>query len=159
MKIWERIKDQRIREETSVGEEQFGFKPGRGTTEAVFTLRQMMGKHLEKQKGLHIVFIDLEKEYDSVPRQEVWRCMRLKGTPEKYVRLVQDMYEGAKTQVRSSVGLTEWIPVRVGLHQGSALSPYLFDLIMDVLSQGIRAQSPWRILLADDIVLCSTKRG
>ncbi|XP_066982162.1 uncharacterized protein [Macrobrachium rosenbergii] len=62
-------------------------------------------------------------------------------------------------QVRSSIGLTEWIPVRVGLHQGSALSPYLFDLIMDVLSQGIRGKSPGCMLLADDIVSCSTNRG
>ena len=158
MKLWERIMDQRIREETSVGEEQFGFMPGKGTTDAVFALRQMMEKHREKQRGLHIVFIDLEKAYDRVPRQEVWRCMRTKGTPEKYVRLVQDMYEGARTQVKSSVGLTGSIPVRVGLHQGSALSPYLFDLIMDVVSQGIRDPSPWCMLFADDIMICSTDR-
>ncbi|XP_066987440.1 uncharacterized protein [Macrobrachium rosenbergii] len=68
------------------------------------------------------------------------------------------MYEGAKTQVRSRVGLTEWIPVRDGLHHGSALSPYLFDLIMDVLSQGIRDQSPC-CMFPDGIVLCSTNRG
>ena len=40
-----------------------------------------------------MVFIDLEKAYDRVPRQEVWRCMREKGVPEKYVMIVQDMYE------------------------------------------------------------------
>ena len=158
MKLWERIMDERIREETSVGEEQFGFMPGRGTMDAVFALRQVMEKYREKQKGLHMVFIDLEKAYDRVPRQEVWRCMREKGTPEKYVRLVQDMYEGAKTKVKSSVGLTGSIPVRVGLHQGSALSPYLFDLVMDVISQEVRDQSPWCMMFADDIVICSTDR-
>ena len=68
------------------------------------------------------------------------------------------MHEGAKTQVRSSVGLTGSIPVRVGLHQGSALSPYLFDLIMDVVSQGIRDPPPWCMLFADDIMICSTDR-
>ena len=52
-----------------------------------------------------------------VPRQEVWRCMREKGVPEKYVMIVQDMYEGARTWVKSSVALTDMIPVCVGLHQ------------------------------------------
>ena len=158
MKLWERIMDLRIREETSIGEEQFGFMPGKGTTDAVFILRQIMEKHREKKEGLHVVFIDLEKAYDRVPRQEVWRCMRAKGTPEKYVKLVQDMYEGAKTQIRSSVGLTGWIPVRVGLHQGSALSPYLFNLVMDVTSYTVRDQAPWCILYADDIMICDTSR-
>ena len=49
-----------------------------------------------------MVFIDLEKAYDRVPRQEVWRYMREKGVPEKYVVIVQDMYEGARTRVKSS---------------------------------------------------------
>ena len=61
MKIWERIIDRRLREETTIGDEQFGFMPGRGTTDAIFAVRQLMEKHREKQKGLHMVFIDLEK--------------------------------------------------------------------------------------------------
>ena len=45
--------------------------PGRGTTDAIFAVRQLMEKHREKQKGLHImVFIDLEKTYDRMPSQE-----------------------------------------------------------------------------------------
>ena len=58
--------------------------------------------------------------------------------PEKYVMIVQDMYEGARTRVKSSVGLTAKIPVGVGLHQGSSLIPYLFAMIMDVLAHGIK---------------------
>ena len=90
MKIWERIIDRRLREETTIGDEKFGFMPGRGTTDAIFAVRQLMEKHREKQKGLHMVFIDLEKAYDRVPRQEIWRYMREKGVPEKYVMIVQD---------------------------------------------------------------------
>ena len=117
-----------------------------------------MEKHREKQKGLHTVFIDQEKAYDRVARQEVWRCIREKGVSENYVRIVQDMYEVARTRVKSSVVLTDKIPVSVGLHQGSSLSPYLFAMIMDVLACGIRDLSPWCMLYADDIVLCGTRR-
>ncbi|KAI5748378.1 hypothetical protein M8J77_024911 [Diaphorina citri] len=153
MKLYERIVDKRLRRETEVSEEQFGFMPGRGTTDAVFALRQMMEVH--RDNNLYgTLFIDLEKAYDRVPREEIWKCMRAKGTPEKYVRIVRDMYEDAVTKVRSSVGVTEEIPVQVGLHQGSALSPYLFDLIMDVLTEDVRKKAPWCMMFADDIVLC-----
>ncbi|GKD81028.1 ataxia telangiectasia mutated family protein [Tanacetum coccineum] len=63
------------------------------------------------------------------------------------------MYDGAKTRIRSSVGNTEFFPVEVGLHQGSAISPYLFALILDELSRGIQENIPWSMVFADDIVL------
>ena len=92
-----------LREEPTIGDEQFGCMPGRGKTEAIFAVRQHMEKHQGKQTGLHMVFMDLEKACDRVPRQNVWRCMREKGVPEKCVRIIQDMNEGATTQVKSSV--------------------------------------------------------
>ena len=158
MKVWERIIEGRLRQETVISEEQFGFMPGRGTTDAIFALRQLMEKCRERQAELHIAFIDLEKAYDRVPRQEVWRCMRRKGTPEKYVRLVKEMYERAETTVRCSVGRTEGFKVKVGLHQGSALSPYLFNLVMDVMVETVKKEAPWSMMFADDIVLCETTR-
>ncbi|XP_069989458.1 uncharacterized protein [Penaeus vannamei] len=68
------------------------------------------------------------------------------------------MYEGARTRVRTSVGTTGWISVRVGLHQGSSLSPYLFDLIMDVLAEGVKEQTPWCMMIADDIFIANTSK-
>ena len=65
--------------------------------------------------------------------------MRVKGVPEKYVRLVQDMYEGVRTLVRSSGGETEEFKVKVGLHQGSALRPYL---VMDVIADELKKSQP-----------------
>nr|GEW71481.1 hypothetical protein [Tanacetum cinerariifolium] len=97
MKLWERVIERRLRSETMVSENQFGFMSGRSITE--------------------------------------------------------DMYEGAKTRVRSSVGNTKLFFVEVGLHQRSAISPYLFALILDELPQGIQKNIPWSMVFADDIVL------
>ena len=126
---WICIIGARIESETEIAENQFGFIKGRQTSDAIFALKQLAEKYREKGKGLYMAFIDLEKAYDRVPRSEVWRCMREKGVSEKYVRLVKDMYDGAESHVKSCVGPTDNFTIRVGLHQGSALSPYLFDLI------------------------------
>ncbi|KAK3558663.1 hypothetical protein QTP86_023102, partial [Hemibagrus guttatus] len=104
------------------------------------------------------VLENLEKAYDRVPREELWYCMRKSGVAEKYVRVVQDMYERSRTVVRCAVGQTEEFKVEVGLHQGSALSPFLFAIVMDQLSEEVRQESPWRMMFADDIVICSESR-
>ncbi|KAK3511524.1 hypothetical protein QTP70_008976 [Hemibagrus guttatus] len=80
------------------------------------------------------------------------------GVAEKYVRVVQDMYERSRTVVRCAVGQTEEFKVEVGLHQGSALSPFLFAIVMDQLSEEVRQESPWTMIFADDIVICSESR-
>ncbi|KAI5098826.1 vacuolar protein sorting-associated protein 26B isoform X1 [Silurus meridionalis] len=49
----------------------------------------------------------------------------------KYVMVVQDMYKDSVTAVKCAVGTTDWFKVEVGLHQGSALSPFLFAVLMD----------------------------
>ncbi|KAK3553918.1 hypothetical protein QTP70_015296 [Hemibagrus guttatus] len=100
----------------------------------------------------------MEKAYDRVPREELWYCMRKSGVAEKYVRVVQDMYERSRTVVRCAVGQTEEFKVEVGLHQGSALSPFLFAIVMDQLSEEVRQESPWTMMFADDIVICSESR-
>ena len=72
--------------------------------------------------------------------------------------VVQDMYEGSETVVRYTVGTTESFKVKVGLHQGSVLSPFLFAVIMDRLMDEVRKEPPWAMLFADDIVICEETR-
>ncbi|KAK3560234.1 hypothetical protein QTP86_002183 [Hemibagrus guttatus] len=158
MKLWERVVEARLRKVVEVCELQYGFMPRKSTTDAIFALRILMEKYRDGQRELHCVFVDLEKAYDRVPREELWYCMRKSGVAEKYVRVVQDMYERSRTVVKCAVGQTEEFKVEVGLHQGSALSPFRFAIVMEQLSEEVRQESPWTMMFADDIVICSESR-
>ena len=155
MKMFERVLEKIIREKVDIAEMQYGFMPGRGTTDAIFILRQLQEQFLHKNKQLYFVFVDLEKAFDRVPRKVLWWAMRKIGLEEWIVRLVQALYDGTKCRVRVNGKLGQPFDVQVGLHQGSVLSPLLFIIVLEALSKEFRSGSPWELLYADDLVIVS----
>ena len=69
------------------------------------------------------------------------------------------MYEYFRTQLTSREGNTEYSNVKVGLHHGSAISPLLFIIIMDVLASEIDTEPPWAMPFAEYLVMCETFKG
>ena len=112
--------------------------PGRGTIDAIFMVRQLQEKYLSRKKCLYFCFVDLEKAFRRIPRRVIEFALRKKGVEEKLVQAVMRLYEGARTRVRVDAEVTEPFEVKVGVHQGSVLSPLLFVVVMDVLSEGVR---------------------
>ena len=79
MKVLERIVNGLIRQLVSINDSQFGFVPGRGTTDAIFVVRQLQEKCLAANKRLYMAYVDLEKAFDRVPRKVIWWALRKLG--------------------------------------------------------------------------------
>ena len=120
-------------------------------TDDMFALRQMVEKRLEMQGRMAVGFVDLEKAYDTVTREMVTATVRWMGVPEAEARMVEAMYERTKGTVVDGSGLSEEFPVNIGLKQGSALSPFLFIMVMELISREISTVDVLRkMIFADD---------
>jgi Reverse transcriptase (RNA-dependent DNA polymerase) len=119
--------------------------------EAILLIRQLMERHREQKNDLHMIFIDLEKAYDKIPRNIMWWAFKRKLVLTKYVTLIKDMYTNVD-------GASDTFPIKIGLHQGSALILYIFTLVMDEITKDIQEDIPWCMLFADDVVLIDESR-
>ena len=73
MKVIERIDGRLIRQVVTIDESQFGFVPGRGTTDAIFVVHQLQEKYLTVGKRIYMAFVDLEKAFDDlVGNEKAW---------------------------------------------------------------------------------------
>ena len=140
IKLSEHILDASIRDMVDIDGMQFGFVSGRGTTDAIFIARQIQEKYIASKKPLYLAFVDLEKAFDRIPRDVIWWAMRTLGVKEWAVTAVQSMYANARSRVQVNGEYSEEFPVKVGVHQGSVLSPLLFILVLEALSLGTFVQ-------------------
>ena len=115
--------------------------------------RQVQENFRVKGKKLYFGFVDLEKAFDRVPREVISWAMRKLGVEEWLISAVMSMYIGAKTVVRTVYGNSQSFEVKVGMHQGSSLSPLLFVIVTAAISREFRVALPWELLYADDLAL------
>ena len=146
MKVIEKIFQRRLRKVVKLDEMQMGFMPGRGTTDAIFIMRQLLEKY-------EMAGMDLEKAFDRVPREVIWWSLRRKGVLEREIKAIMEMYTNIETSVKVEYTRSESLYVKVGVHQGSIPSPLLFALVMDEVTNDIREGVVKEMLYADDIVL------
>ena len=108
--------------------------------------------------SLYMVFVNLEKALDRVPREVIWWSLRKKGVLEREIKAIMEMYTNIETSVKVEYTRLESFDVKVGVHQGSILSPLLFALVMDEVTKDIREGVVKEMLYADDIVLVGDNR-
>jgi len=81
--------------EKKLRQEQAAYRRGRGTTEQIFILRNILEQSAEWQTPFYIAFIDFKKAFDSVRRDKLWNILRHYGIPDNFVDIIQELYDGS----------------------------------------------------------------
>jgi sorting nexin-29 len=111
-----------------VGEYQCGFRKGRSTTDHIFVVKQLMEKHYEYTKDLHIVFVDYKQDYDSVDWGRPWEALRAFGIPMKIIKMVKLCNSKTYSRVKFGNELSMAFKIKSGLRQGL---PILFNVALE----------------------------
>jgi len=161
--LLERIK---LHTEFEVAEEQAGFRPKRGTHNHLCNLRILTESARARRQPLHLCFVDFEKAFDRVNHGKLWKAMRDMGFAEHIIDLIRSLYASQRSNVRVCGDTSEWFKVRRGVRQGCILSPYLFNLMGELLMrcalEGYRGgfriggRLVTNLRYADDIVLVAS---
>ena len=106
--------------------------------------------------------MDLEKAYDRVPRELIWWALRRQGVNEYLIQVVQTLYRDSTSVVRittrKGIEIGPQFNVATGVHQGSALSPLLFIIVMQEVSKHVARATPWELLFADELAIATDKQ-
>ena len=121
-----------------IADEQFGYKPGKGTRNAILCLKTLIEKSIGKQRDLFICYIDYVKAFDCVKHDKLMELIGRLEIDGKDLRLIQNLYYNQKAAIRINGELSDWVDIQKGVRQGCVLSPDLFNLYSEEALSKIR---------------------
>jgi hypothetical protein len=133
--------------ESTIRDQQAGFRGGRGCADQIFLLRRCIERRLRHGQPAVVCFIDFAAAFDSIHRDSMWAILRKCNLPSLFVDILRDMYSGASSWVRTGSGNSNTFSIRTGVRQGCVLSPVLFNLVLDWALK--------KAVTAGDGVMCS----
>ncbi|MCO5558477.1 hypothetical protein L7F22_012061 [Adiantum nelumboides] len=146
---------------------QARFRQGFSTLDHILTVRALIEERRAQgdRRRLYCCFVDFRKAFDSVPRFRLMQRLQDIGVPEAIRWGIYALYESVTGRVRAPGGLLDAIESTIGVKQGCPMSPTLFGIYIDELSEYVDTYGDARsslagvtiplLLYADDVVLIS----
>ena len=151
------------KEHCIITDAQFGFKPGFGTTDAIFVLQSLINRTLKNRKRLYCCFIDYKKAFDLIDRSKLWTKLVKHGIDGKMLQIIKSLYKNIKICIKHDGNLSNYFSSNSGLLQGEIMSPifyslYVNDFEMSFVKDGcqsidIHLINLFLLMYADDTVL------
>ena len=129
-KLVMRVIMNRIRGRTlsEISEVQYGFKPDRGTRNAIFVLRRLVERMIEKQKYVYVCFIDYSKAFDTVKHEPLIELLQSLVIDPQEDKILANLYWNQQAAVRHNGKISESIGIKQGVRHGCVASTHLFVL-------------------------------
>lgn len=152
-----------VEEHQLISEYQAGFRRGYSTVDHIYTLLDIIQIKLAKKRGkLYAFFVDFEAAFDSIDRKALFYKLAGLGMSTKIINVLKSLYKDTSSVVWDGKGLSESFVTQVGLKQGCLLSPRLFSLFIEDLSEALEGggvqigtERIKLLMYADDLVLLS----
>ena len=116
-----------------VSPEQYGFMPDKGTRNAIFVLKRLVERSVEKQKDVYTCFIDYSKAFDTVKHDSLVELLQSLDVDDADTRLLTNLYWTQTAAVPCDKDLSEWMSIKQGVRQGCVASPHLFALYTEMI--------------------------
>lgn len=132
-KVFARIIEERIRNriENTIEETQCGFRKGRSTQDLIFAIRQVSEKLINKGREIHMCFIDLEKAFDRIHKEQIWKALGKRMIDKRTIEILKSMYRNNTNIVRTNNEESREFVTEIRVKQGCVLSPLLFSIVLD----------------------------
>ena len=165
-KSFEKVLDARLRSWSErvggLSDLQGGFRAGRGCSDQMFALFEIVAQRKESKQPTALAFLDVAKAYDRVWRPGLWHKLRALGVSDKVLTMLQAMFDRVSRNVLINGEFTTHTDLQTGVPQGAVLSPYLYAVFIDGLTKELREANLGvqifgaqvaLLLFADDIVI------
>jgi len=116
-----------------LGEDQFGFRNGRGTRDVIPVLRTLGERGLQYEKDIIACFVDYEKAFDRVKWSKLMRILKGIGVDERDRQLIRNLYLEQKVKIKVGSENSEPGELGRGVKQGCPFSPLLFNIYIQAL--------------------------
>ena len=119
---------------------QFGFRPKKSTSQAIFIARRLTDISERTGTNLTITLLDWKMAFDKVDRQKLLQVLRRLQVPPRMLQAITHIYDNPQFRVSAGHTESEYLVQRSGIRQGCPLSPYLFVLLMAAMFSDIKAR-------------------
>ena len=135
-----------------ISNHQFGFLPGKSTTDALSSFMEFQYKALNSKAFSLNIFIDLAKAFDTIDHSILLSKLQRYGIRGLPLKLIQSYIRNRKYKVKLGNSYSTETISNIGTAQGSVLASLFFIIYINDLPLYLKNSFP--ILYADDTTLC-----